>query len=234
VPGKQRRGIPKIPSIQPKNRQGQKPSSIYERTLLGDKPKPAPRQPTNWATYQRPEGFHRDKAGTWRVNRGMERLAGPTGKPGRDQSGRHRAEEYGFHRLFGQEAAEAYAQAKKNMSPAMSRRLDTWQKSGNIEDLLYYPTHSAGTRTIINTKGQKRIVGRRPRTQLAGYDSRSQTLFMLFSLGESPTSRDGAVYAYFGVPKNVWRMVRRNVSTGRTINRVLNAYPYSEIRPALK
>lgn len=64
----------------------------------------------------------------------------------------------------------------------------------------------------------------RPRTLMAGYDSRSQTLRVRF--------RNGQVYEYYNVPPNIWRNFRRAPSPGRYINRVLNGFPYADA-PAL-
>lgn len=61
----------------------------------------------------------------------------------------------------------------------------------------------------------------RPRTLAAGYDMGTQTLFVKF--------RDGAIYAYEGVPPRVWRNYRRVKSPGRAINRTLNNYPYHRL-----
>ena len=61
----------------------------------------------------------------------------------------------------------------------------------------------------------------RPRTNEAGWDPKSQTLFVRF--------REGAIYGYYGVPENVWRNFRRVQSPGRAINRTLNFYPYSRL-----
>ncbi|MFH9606881.1 KTSC domain-containing protein [Streptomyces sp. NPDC017448] len=79
-----------------------------------------------------------------------------------------------------------------------------------------------------NTIGPE--IGRRRRTQAAGYDGRSRTVRILFSEGESATSLNGPIYEYYDVPYRVWRMVKRNLSTGRTINRTLNNYRYARIR----
>jgi|GEM_PF-5806594 len=62
----------------------------------------------------------------------------------------------------------------------------------------------------------------RPRTLAAGYVKASQTLYVRF--------RNGQVYCYYKVPPNVWRNFRRVKSPGRFINRVLNFYPYAEVR----
>lgn len=64
----------------------------------------------------------------------------------------------------------------------------------------------------------------RPRCQRGGYDSKSGTVRLQF--------RDGAVYEYYDVPKNVWRNLLRGPSTGRYINRVLDTYPYTRVSTA--
>lgn len=61
----------------------------------------------------------------------------------------------------------------------------------------------------------------RPRCLRGGYDSKSGTVRLQF--------RDGAVYEYFDVPKNIWRNLLRGPSTGRYIDRVLDTYPYTRI-----
>jgi hypothetical protein len=58
----------------------------------------------------------------------------------------------------------------------------------------------------------------RPRTLAAGYDKDTKTLRIRF--------REGAIYAYNEVTPREWAALRRTVSPGRYINRVLNAKPY--------
>ncbi|MFE9834015.1 hypothetical protein ACFYP4_02530 [Streptomyces sp. NPDC005551] len=125
---------------------------------------------------------------------------------------------YGPNRLHGQAQSKAMAQARKNYKPATIRAMDEFVESGDVSRLLYYRTNT------INPA--------RPRTKLAGYDGKSHTVRVLFRYREDPDSLDGAIYEYYNVPYRVWRMVKRNVSTGRTINRTLNNYPYAMIRQA--
>lgn len=130
---------------------------------------------------------------------------------------------YGPNRLHGRAQAQAIAQARRNYKPQTIRAMDEWIETGDISRLLYFKTNSIGP---------SQNPSRRPRTKLAGYDGKSHTVRILFAKGESWDSQDGAIYEYYNVPYRVWRMVKRNVSTGRTINRTLNNYPYAMIRPA--
>lgn len=131
---------------------------------------------------------------------------------------------YGPNRLRGQAQAKALAAAKKASWPRTRAAMDEFLASGGTDTarlLPFRPTNTIGP-----------SIGRRRRTQAAGYDSRSKTIRILFSEGESETSLDGAIYEYYNVPYSVWRMVKRNVSTGRTINRTLNNYSYAVLREA--
>lgn len=132
---------------------------------------------------------------------------------------------HGPNRLHGQAGAKAHAQAKKNYKPQTIRAMDDWIESGDVSRLLYFKT---------NTIGPSQNPARRPRTKLAGYDGKSHTVRILFAYKESWDLGDamehGAIYEYYNVPYRVWRMVKRNVSTGRTINRTLNNFPYTVIR----
>lgn len=131
---------------------------------------------------------------------------------------------YGPNRLRGQSQAQARASAKKASWPRTQRAMEEFLASGGEDTARLMPFRPT------NTIGPQ--IGRRRRTQAAGYDSRAKTIRILFSEGESSTSLSGAIYEYYDVPYSVWRMVKRNVSTGRTINRTLNNYPYSVMRPA--
>lgn len=131
---------------------------------------------------------------------------------------------YGPNRLHGQAQAKARAESKKTSWPRTQEAMDAFLASGGTDTarlLPFRPTNTIGP-----------SIGRRRRTQAAGYDSRSKTVRILFSNGESATSLDGAIYEYYGIPYSVWRMVKRNVSTGRTINRTLNNYAYAVMREA--
>lgn len=131
----------------------------------------------------------------------------------------------GPNRLHGQAQAEARADAKKASWPRTQRAMDAFLASGGSDTATLLPFRP--TRSIGPSENN-----RRPRTKAAGYDSRSKTVRILFAEGESFTSLDGAIYEYYGIPYSVWRMVKRNVSTGRTINRTLNNYPYAVLREA--
>lgn len=124
---------------------------------------------------------------------------------------------YGPNRLHGQAQSRAIAGAKKEYSAARIRRMQEYAETGDISAYLYYRTNT------INPG--------RPRTKLAGYDGRSKTIQILFRYKEDPHSLDGAIYEYYGVDYGTWRKVKRNVSTGRTINRTLNNFPYAMVRP---
>lgn len=207
---RKRQNVGKIPTVADMRRKSGNAGKAHESNVIGGTP--PKRQPTNWTKYQRPEGFNRDQYGTWRLDEGVEAIGGGTGTAG----------EYGFHRLEGSQAGEALADAKKKYSAATIKRMEEWAESGDVSRFLYFRTNSIGP---------DKIPARRPRTKLAGYDGRSKTITILFAHKEDWDSLDGPIYQYFGVPYNVWRMVKRNVSTGRTINRVLNAYPYAVLRP---
>jgi hypothetical protein len=62
----------------------------------------------------------------------------------------------------------------------------------------------------------------RPRTKAAGYDRETETLRIMF--------REGAVYDYHDVTANEWKDIKRVVSTGKFINRRLDAKDYTRIR----
>lgn len=133
---------------------------------------------------------------------------------------------YGPNRLHGQAQAKAIANAKKESWPRTQEAMDEFLASGGTDIARLLPFRPT------NSIGRRKKPERRPRTQAAGYDSRSKTVRILFSEGESWTSLDGAIYEYYNVPANVWRMVRRNISTGRTINRTLNNFQYAVLRQA--
>ncbi|MFD4858408.1 hypothetical protein [Streptomyces atratus] len=129
---------------------------------------------------------------------------------------------YGPNRLHGQAQAKAIADSKKNSWPRTQRAMDEFLASGGVDSsklLPFRPTNTIGPE-----------IGRRRRTQAAGYDGKSKTVRILFSEGESATSLNGPIYEYYDVPYRIWRMVKRNISTGRTINRTLNSYRYARIR----
>ncbi|MFI0265627.1 hypothetical protein [Streptomyces luteogriseus] len=132
---------------------------------------------------------------------------------------------FGPNRLHGKAQAEAIAGARRNYKPQTIRAMDEWVQSGDLSRLLYFKTSSIGP---------SQNPARRPRTKLAGYDGKSHTVRILFAKGESWDLADamegGAIYEYYNVPYRVWRMVKRNVSTGRTINRTLNNYSYARLR----
>lgn len=132
----------------------------------------------------------------------------------------------GPNRLHGQAQAKARAQSKKASWPRTQEAMEDFLASGGTDVarlLPFRPTKSIGPASKPR---------RRPRTKAAGYDSRSKTVRILFAEGESWDSMDGAIYEYYDVPYSVWRMVKRNVSTGRTINRTLNNFAYGVIRQA--
>lgn len=207
-PKPRKRKVPQVPSIQPINRKGSKAGQAHADNVIGGR-KPKPR-PTDWNSYQRPEGFNQDKRGTWRLDEGFEKIGEGTGRKG----------EYGFNRLEGSQAEQAKEQAQQNYTRKTEKALKTYEQTGDVTKLLYFDT---------NTISPNR---RRPRTVLAGYDGKSKTVRILFRHGEKGGKTDlgGAIYEYYGVPYNVWRMIKRNASTGRTINRVLNAYAYAVFR----
>lgn len=161
-------------------------------------------------------------AGTARDIHVMRQTTVQTPKGARDTGSGDGRGGYGPNRLHGAAQGKAIADAKKNSWPRTQRARqlaeDTnWQDTSKL--LPFRPTRTIGP-----------SIGRRRRTQAAGYDGKSKTVRILFSEGESSTSKNGPIYEYYNVPYSVWRMVKRNVSTGRTINRTLNNYQYARIR----
>jgi hypothetical protein len=69
----------------------------------------------------------------------------------------------------------------------------------------------------------------RPRTLAAGWDYKSQTLFVRFrGKRMSPdTFADGVGYEYYNVTQVEWERFRDNWSPGRYINDVLDTHPYT-------
>jgi hypothetical protein len=67
----------------------------------------------------------------------------------------------------------------------------------------------------------------RPRAISAGYDSKAQTVRIRFR--PQPRYPSGALYEYYGVPRNVWKNFLRAPSPGRFISRVLDTYPYTRV-----
>jgi hypothetical protein len=98
----------------------------------------------------------------------------------------------------------ARAEANREMSYETALALQEAKLGDDTILLPYQPTPS------INPP--------RPRTLAAGYDKDTRTLRIRF--------REGAVYAYNEVTPREWAALRRTVSPGRYINRVLNAKPY--------
>lgn len=68
----------------------------------------------------------------------------------------------------------------------------------------------------------------RPRAEAAGYDSKSGTVRIRFRKGQRKYP-NGAIYEYYGVPRNVWKDLLRAPSPGRYITRVLETYPYTQV-----
>lgn len=148
------------------------------------------------------------------------RVQTPTGP--RDTGNGDGKGSYGPNRLHGQAQSLAIALAKKASWPRTQEAMNEYLASGGEDTVRLLPFRPT------NTIGPQ--IGRRRRTQAAGYDGRSKTVRILFSDGESNDSLNGPIYEYYGVPYSVWRMVKRNVSTGRTINRTLNNYSYAVLR----
>lgn len=69
----------------------------------------------------------------------------------------------------------------------------------------------------------------RPRTVAAGYDPKSQTLFVRFRGPKTGPGQyaDGVGYEYYRVRRSEWRSFRDNWSPGRYINSVLNGKAYT-------
>lgn len=132
----------------------------------------------------------------------------------------------GPNRLHGAAQGRAIAAAKKASWPRTQRAMEEFLSSEDNDTTRLLPFRP--TKTI----GPRSKPPRRPRTKAAGYDSRSKTVRILFAYKESWDSLDGAIYEYYNVPYNVWRMVKRNASTGQTINRTLDNYQYAVLREA--
>lgn len=60
----------------------------------------------------------------------------------------------------------------------------------------------------------------RPRTLAASYNPATQTLRITF--------REGAVYAYYGIPWDIWEGFQSTASPGKYINATLNQYEYAQ------
>jgi len=56
--------------------------------------------------------------------------------------------------------------------------------------------------------------------QRARYDSTRREIHVVF--------RDDTPWIYYDIPQNIWDNMRRSASPGKYINRVLNAFPYSQ------
>ncbi|WP_371590893.1 KTSC domain-containing protein [Streptomyces sp. NBC_00470] len=106
---------------------------------------------------------------------------------------------------------DAYAKTKQ--SPTQ-QSLDAMHASPGttISTTGWYDTYPKGTKNL-----------NRPRTYKAQYDSKAMVLRIQF--------RDGAIYEYYRVPSNAWRVVRKTASVGGYINSTLNGYPYRQITP---
>lgn len=97
--------------------------------------------------------------------------------------------------------------------PAVRRGIGNVAASGPValDEVLPVALNTATHSSNVN----------RPRALRGGYDSRTGTVRVQF--------RDGSVYAYYGVPKNVWRNALRAPSFGKYVNRVLDTYQYSRV-----
>lgn len=76
----------------------------------------------------------------------------------------------------------------------------------------------------------------RPRTERAGWRRTGRnaagtvgTIVIQFRTGAA-AGGDTAVYEYYDAPYAYWRMMRRNQSTGRVVNRYLNNLRYARVR----
>lgn len=58
------------------------------------------------------------------------------------------------------------------------------------------------------------------RMNQARYDASRRELHVVF--------KDGTPWIYYDIPQNIWDNLRRSASPGKFVNRVLNAFPYSQ------
>jgi hypothetical protein len=115
------------------------------------------------------------------------------------------------------------ADFRKSMRPKTRRALDRFEATAGQD---------ASELLTFNTWPNHTIDRTRPRTVAAGYDSKSNTLFVEFRNGENGRgSHGGALYAYYRVHPNTWKNVRRTGSEGRNIiNKALEGHPFKRIR----
>lgn len=89
--------------------------------------------------------------------------------------------------------------------------------------------HLEDDQTLLTERPTNTSNPPRPRTMAAGYDWKSQTMFVRFR-GERIAPgmwTDGVGYEYYGVTRREWDRFRNADSPGRMINRVFNGKPYS-------
>lgn len=153
-------------------------------------------------------GFHGHSAWDRQVGAGF-------GRPGAQR----RIREYPVseqERMVARYQARDRANRKRTVGKAWDAILDPgpFGGIGALDDLLPVALNTSQHSTNVN----------RPRALRGGYDSKSETVRIQY--------RDGAVYEYYEVPKDVWRRLLRSRSTGKFVDAVLDTYPYTRINPA--
>lgn len=86
-----------------------------------------------------------------------------------------------------------------------------------LPDSWWTPKRGSNPKLAMRVYG-----GKSTRIAQAGYDQRSQRLYVLF---HKPTP-EGTTWTYEGVPPQVWRGLRNTDSPGRYVNTHLNDYNY--------
>lgn len=136
-----------------------------------------------------------------------------------------------FWTLHAKKLPKSMGGNKENNSPWTEHQLDEFQedsyrKAADRTDASLDAMHATGGVQADTTgwystypQGTKNV--NRPRTYKASYNSKNMTLRVQF--------RDGAIYEYYRVPANAWRVVRKTASVGGYINSTLNGYPYRQI-----
>lgn len=66
----------------------------------------------------------------------------------------------------------------------------------------------------------------RPRTEKAGYDSKTHELRVMFREGAAKNHQT-AIYVYYDIEPRVWQRFKKSSSPGKFINRVLSSYEYN-------
>lgn len=107
-------------------------------------------------------------------------------------------------------AHPAEAEAEDNFSVRTRRAIEFAREGDDAILMPYQPTPSTNTA--------------RPRTRAVGYDPKTETMWVRYR--ESKKYPNGAVYAYYDVPRNQWKNIKRVNSPGRFLDRnIIDRYP---------